>query len=110
MSLKSRVSPSETIHLVTIQRAADGQEADGTPTETFSSYARVGASITPVSGREYFSASGRQAEVTHQIRTHYITGVMPKWRITWQGRTFRIVSVLELGRRAGLELMCAEIV
>ena len=77
--------------------------------ETWSTYATVQASIEPISGREYFAAQSTQADVTHRIRIRYLSGIVPKMRVSYNSRIFDILSVINVGERnRELQLMCRE--
>lgn len=84
--------------------SSSGQDEYGTPQETWTPLGTVRAQIVQSSTDEYFRASGEGATVTTVFRTRYIAGVTNQSRILFEGRTFDIEEVKELGRRRGLEL------
>jgi len=66
------------------------------------------ASISPISGKEYFASKQVNAEVTHRVYMRY-TDVQAKDRLVYQGRIFNIESVLNLRERnVSLEIICTE--
>lgn len=79
---------------VSIEQASFTQGTDGNLTATWSEYAAAWARIEPLSGAESWRGEQVAADVTHRITTHYVAGVTPKMRITYDGRTFDIVSVV----------------
>lgn len=85
--------------LVHIQRRGHLQDTTGQTRETWQDQAEVWASIRPVSGREYYAASGERGEVTHEILLRFGVTLAPKDRITFDGRVFDIVSVFNLNER-----------
>jgi len=94
---------------ITIERVTETQDTDGAVLETWSTYATVQASIEPISGREYFAAQSTQADVTHRIRIRYLSGIVPKMRVSYNSRIFDILSVINVGERnRELQLMCRE--
>lgn len=96
-------------NLVSIQRVTETKNSYGEGVETWSVYANAWASITPISGREYYQAQAAQAEATHKVVVNYISGVVPKMRVLFGSRILRIESVLNDGERnRELVLMCVE--
>ena len=96
-------------HMIEIQRRGQARDTVGQLKETWKNAGRVWASIRPVSGREYFSASGERAEITHSIILRHGVTVAPRDRIKLGTRTFNVVSVLNTGERNRyLKLMSVE--
>jgi SPP1 family predicted phage head-tail adaptor len=94
---------------VQIQRQGSTQDAAGQLSDMWTTQATVWASIKPVSGREYFNASGERAEVTHTIGILYGPTVAPRDRIVYGSRMFDIKSVINVDERnRELLLMCTE--
>ncbi len=61
----------------------------------------VWCSYQPRRGREQYTADQRYAEVECQFRIRFLEGLTPKHRAIFEGRTYDIIAVLELGRRDG---------
>jgi len=96
-------------HRITIEQVSETQDPDGSVIESWSTYATVQASIEPISGREYVAAQSTQADVTHRIRIRYLSGIVPKMRVSYNSRIFDILSVINLGERnRELQLICRE--
>lgn len=96
-------------HRIELQSQASGQSSTGQPNGAWSTYDTVWASIEPISGREYFNASGERAEVTHKIKLRSGPSVLPKHRALFGSRVFNIRSVLNLEERGRwLQLMVTE--
>lgn len=67
------------------------------------------AAVEPISGREFFDAQQRQAEITHRVRMRYRTGIEPTMRVLYRSRVLMIEAVIDVGeRRRELHLMCRE--
>lgn len=67
-------------------------------------------SLEPLSGRELIAAQQAQAETTHRVRVRYEADIVPTMRISYGGRYFQILSIInreERGRE--LEIMCKEL-
>ena len=97
---------------VTFQRRGAGQSSTGQPNGTFADVITTWAAIEPVSGREYFNASGERAEVTHKIEVQAcseLADLKPKDRALYGSRVFNIRSVINVEERGRkLLLMCSE--
>ena len=89
---------------IVIQQAAITLDSFGQPTETWSTFATVAAWKREPSARERFTNNQRVATETVTFRIRYLAGVTPKMRITYDGKTYDILGVTELGRSAGLDL------
>ena len=94
-------------HLLTVEVLASPavRNSDtGAITDGWSTFTTLWADIDPASGTEQTSAQ----KVTHQIKTRYVSGVLPGMRITKGTRIWRIVSVLNVGERDRDLLITAE--
>ena len=96
-------------HSISVELRGQAQDDTGQRRETWQQGERVFASIRPLTGRELNSTSGRHAEVTHAIILRAGPRVAPRDRITYAGRVFDIVSVLNVEERGRyLKLMTTE--
>lgn len=90
---------------ITIQEPVVSQDGYGEPIATrWSDVATVRAQVIPVSGREYFDAAAVRAEKTTRFRIRWRRGVTETQRIVYDGRNYNIRSIVEIGRREGLEI------
>lgn len=96
--------------LATVQAPAESANSVGEPILTWSTFAQRWIAVLPLSGSEQIQAMANEASVTHRIRMRYTEGLKPKMRIVSDGRTFEIMSVVEVGRREGHDLMVTEVV
>lgn len=65
------------------------------------------AQYTPVSDRERMASAERAAEITARFRVRWTQGLRtlsPTWSITFEGCSFNIIGVKEIGRRQWLEI------
>lgn len=98
-------------HEITIQALTSMQDSYGGQTESWSTFATVRASVEPLQGREYFASQQVQAEVTTRFRIRYLSGVTPKMRVLYDGRTFNVASVINPNERNHeLHIMAYEVV
>ena len=107
---RKRTHPGHLTRRVSIQqRTLSAADATGERVETFSTLATVWADIEPVVGKEQLTDGAQRAIEQAYIYTHFISGVLPEMRIIYGAKTYNILSVAEVGQRAGLELL-AEVV
>lgn len=87
----------------------------GTPKSYWYPIAKVKASIEPISGKEYWTASQSQGEASVRIMIRYRDGITNRMRILYRGRdkdtTYEMKSppINKLEGNMYLELMCREL-
>ena len=79
--------------MITIQRRGQSQDDSGQLRETWRNEGECWANIRPISGKEYFNASGARAEITHAIFIRFGAIVAPRDRIVMENRVFDVQSV-----------------
>ena len=99
-------------HRVIVERFTESQDATtGEPAETWSPAGAVWALVEPLAGQELFEAKRIQPEVTHRVTIRYGSDVTTRDRLVWDGRTFGILSALNIEeRRREVQLSCKELV
>ena len=101
-------------HLATLRRRSETRTTAGGYTETWSSLGHSYVEIRPMErGREYARAGAMASDVTHQIFMHWTSSVtlLPKDQLTYDGRTFHIVSAVNVGERNRMvEILAKEVV
>ena len=104
------IAAGELNRRMTVMAYSDAPRADGGITKAETNLGQRWASIEPLSGREYMEAAQMGSEVTHRIRLRYFDGLTTKHHLTYGGRTFNIVSMLDLNEGGVVhELMCKEV-
>lgn len=93
---------------VEIQTPTDSVSSIGTPKETFATLATVWARFRPKHGREILAGGGAEvsADADAMFLIRWRDDVGPRERVVFDGATYDILSVVEYGRRVGLELVC----
>lgn len=92
---------------VTIQRVAVVLDDFGGEIETWTDHATVWAQVLPVSDGERWRAEQVSATVSTRFRIRWGAGVRVTDQIIYEGRTYDIVGVKEIGRREGQEITAA---
>lgn len=108
MRSKAYVSAAQLRHQLQLMRfdPVTAYDQAGQPVRTYSCVSTLKAAIKPLTGREYWTASMVQADVTHEITMRYQQPLpTPKDRfqmsdeVTGATRTFEIISVLDVEER-----------
>ena len=71
-------------------------------------YASRWASWKPANGRELFENLGREAKAGGSFWLRYdstTSGILATDKVRWDERTWDIVSIIQIGRREGIELI-----
>ncbi|CAM1633478.1 MULTISPECIES: phage head closure protein [Bartonella] len=85
-----------------------GSDGLGNPKTKETLLAKLRAEIVQQSTEEFIRAYGTSNETIVIFRTRYIRGVKNSCRVKFNGRTFNIKQLSEIGRREGLEIRCLE--
>jgi SPP1 family predicted phage head-tail adaptor len=97
-------------HKIMIQQVARSPDGSGGRLENWTTFATVFAGVEPLRGKEMYDHQQIQSEITHRIRIRYRSGVTPKMRVSFEGRIFRILSVINIFERdREMQLMCQEV-
>ena len=85
---------------ITIQSLTQGSGSPyGEPTQTWTTWATVWANVYSGGGREFEAARQITAEIDTQFQVRWIDGLTPTMRILYEGRTYDILRIQEVGRR-----------
>ena len=96
---------------VQIKTPVEARNAYGERITTWSTLATVWAAVEPIRGREFFEAETVQAEITHRVILRYYPGIVPRYRVVFEGRVLEIQAVINVDERSReLQLMCRELV
>lgn len=110
------INAGELRHRITIQSPSNIQneygEIEVNSDETWIDFATVRASITPISGKEFFAAETVNSEITHKIKIRYIKGIASNMRVKFGDRYFDITSppINFQEKNTELQLLCKELV
>jgi len=84
-------------HIGVIQKLVKGKDAMGGLTKGWVEFTKVWCSLSPVKGTEKWYADELHATSTHKVYARYRPNIEPKMRMTIRGRTFEIVSSINIG-------------
>lgn len=91
---------------ITIKTKSVSQNDFGEEIVTWTDVTTVWAQRSPLKGYERWVAQQVAASVDERFRIRFRTDVSPEDIVEFEGREYDITSVTEIGRRAGLELLC----
>lgn len=91
---------------ITIERATEAKDDLGVVTSTWRCLATRHAQLVQSSTAEFMRAFGASTETAIVFRLRFLAGVTLADRVRFDGATFNLVEIKELGRREGLELRC----
>ena len=93
--------------VILIQRQSTGLDLYGVPIPVWTTIATIRAQLlTPMTTHDNEGARGHVTDATVTFRMRWIAGIGLENRISYDGRTFTIRQIIEIGRRVGLDLMC----
>lgn len=90
----------------TLQTKSTAQDSSGEELGTPTTIGTVWASKADLTGREFLNAQAVHAEVTTRFQIRWRSDVEAEVQIVCEGLTYDVLSVAEIGRREGLELLC----
>ena len=83
-------------HRVDLQAPTRVSDGMGGFTNSFTAVASsIAAAIWPTSAQDVIQANATVLVVTHRIRIRYRSVLKTSWRVSWGGRYFTIVSIID---------------
>jgi SPP1 family predicted phage head-tail adaptor len=109
LSPSPNTSPSDLNKRVTLQKPERTPDGRGGFTVTWSDAATVWAAVWPVGANEIIQSDKQTMTVSHRIRTRYRSTVKASWRVSYAGRYFNIVSVVDPDTaHRWIDILCRE--
>lgn len=94
--------------IITISSKSTTTNAAGKITETFVALADVRAQVISSSLTEDFGAGGSSTSTPIVFRIRHFNDLTLDHVVSFEGRTFDIIAIREIGRRRGLDIQCRE--
>jgi SPP1 family predicted phage head-tail adaptor len=107
-----QLNPGELRHIVTFQKQSNVENDYGEETnEWIDILVNVRVGIYPISGKEFYTASSVNSEVTHKIRMRYVPNVTSDMRIKFGDRIFELISppINFQEKNVEIQLLCKEV-
>jgi SPP1 family predicted phage head-tail adaptor len=95
--------------VIEIQRPTTTLDLYGTPTQGWAKVATMRAAMLQYSTDDREGQRGSTTDTTVTFRTRWLDGVTLENRILYDGQAFKIIKTKEIGRRAGLDIMCERV-
>jgi len=109
-----QINPGKYRHPIIIQKNEKVKKTNGERVTNWVDYFKTRASISPISGKEFFTAETMNNEITHKVTFRYIPNksITPDMQIKFGTRTFEITSPPINFQEANIELqiMCKEVI
>ncbi|WP_159913035.1 phage head closure protein [Pantoea sp. 18069] len=99
-------------HFVTLQRNVPTQDPQtGAMLDHWVDFARIWASVEPLSVRDFIAAHASQSAVGHRVTIRFLQGVQPGMRVLHGAAVYRILGALpdKVSGRDFLTLPCEEL-
>jgi SPP1 family predicted phage head-tail adaptor len=87
------MSASDLRHRITFQKFTTVVNENGFETEAWEDYKTVWASVSNLTGREYYQAAEVQAEKTVKFMIRYLSSLTTDMRILFQEKQYNITSI-----------------
>ena len=94
---------------ITIERQTETVAASGSVSKSWTALATVRAELVQLAAEEYLAGFGEADTGGAVFRIRYLAGITTADRVTFDGATYDIDEIAELGRKRGLELRCARV-
>lgn len=93
------MTSARLIHRIRWQRRIEAQNASGQAVEEYEDIKTTWAGLKPITGREYYNASGERGTITHEIEIHFdpTLQLRHKDRGLLGDRVFDIQSAVNVG-------------
>lgn len=95
--------------VIEIQQPTAAISEAGTPNDSWTPFATVRAQLLQFNTDDRETARGGSTEQSVTFRIRWLDGVTLDHRVTYEGRAFTIKTIKELGRRAGLDVICERV-
>lgn len=77
----------------------------------YQTFKTVWCSITPLRAKENFVGALDVSKATHKIKIRYTDGINASQRLSWRGRVFNFISVINFGERdKEIEILAEEFI
>jgi len=90
---------------IVIEQYTQTQNNFGELVPSWSTWNTVWADLIPVKGNEGFMAARKTEQAEFRVRMRYISGLTEDMRLNFQSKTWDILSINELGRQEGWEII-----
>lgn len=100
------------MHRLNIQQYIATLSSNGETAKTWQTFKTVYGEVRPVSAREILQSNSdkSQQEISHVATIRFLTGVLAKMRIIWEGKTLEIMGVVpDRTNKRMIQMTCREL-
>jgi SPP1 family predicted phage head-tail adaptor len=94
---------------IIIQRPTKAKNEYHTPVPAWLNIATVRAEIVQLSAAEFLASFGEAENKAIVFRIRYLAGITNEDRVSYEGQSYDLKQVAEIGRRRALELHCERV-
>ena len=95
--------------LIEIQCRSTGIDLYGTPINVWTTFATMRAQLIQIATDNTEGARGNVSDQVVTFRTRWLDGVSLENQVVYNGQTYFLKNIKELGRRVGLDLICERV-
>lgn len=95
--------------LIEIQRRGTGLDLYGTPIETWTTYATMRAQLLKNATDDREGERGHTTDATRTFRMYYFASLSLTDRLLYQGQSYNVTGISEIGRRVGMDVSCERV-
>ncbi len=92
--------------VIEVQRRTDGVNDYGTPSPVWSRHMVLRAELVERTTSEFLTTAGATDAAVVVFRTRHVAGLTTADRVAFDGVTYNVRELAEIGRRRGLEFHC----
>ncbi|QOZ26165.1 head-tail adaptor protein [Bradyrhizobium sp. CCBAU 51753] len=92
--------------VIEIQRRTTGLDLYGTVIDTWATFATMRAKLMQFVIDDREAQRGQTTDAVITFRTRWLDGLTLEHRVVYQGNTYTIRNLKELGRRIGFDIIC----
>lgn len=93
------MNPGKMHQRIVIQARTATEDTQWDDTITWADYLTRWADVNPVTARERMRNQGPSSEATYKITMRYESALTDQHRITWNGKIFDIVGIINVDER-----------
>ncbi|QOZ76714.1 head-tail adaptor protein [Bradyrhizobium sp. CCBAU 53351] len=95
--------------LIEIQRRTTGLKLNGTPIETWATFATMRAQLLKNATDDREDARGHTTDAVLTFRMYYFASLSLNDRLLYEGQQYDVKQITEIGRRVGMDVTCERV-
>ncbi len=95
--------------VIELQRRTTGLDIYGTPVETWTTFATMRAQLLINATDDREGTRGHTTDATVTLRMRWLGNMTLENRVTYEGGSYTIQQIKEIGRRVALDITCEKV-